>query len=237
MFGSSQGAGLLVKLGLFSLLVFIVIPRLMKLPLGDVTFVEYLRAVGLRTGVSWRKIIVLALSCYAIFAMSQLLGSLLFYSSNSGEFELDFSRHGFFDSRSIVAGIFEEIVMRGVMVTVLLGTLSKRRAIVISAAVFGGIHLLNLLNPESNVIWVSAQAVWAFAFGVIYAYLFVITRTILPLILIHYSVNATGGVWFRGLETQDVTSALYGIPFFGVLPAGLAILWGRFLWQRLQADA
>jgi hypothetical protein len=35
----------------------------------------------------------------------------------------------------------------------------------------------------------------------------------------------------RGLDGHDVTSALYGIPFFGLLPAGLAMLWGRYLWR------
>jgi len=115
-----------------------------------------------------------------------------------------------------------------VIVTLLLGFLPRVRAVVIGAAVFAGLHLLNMFNPEHSAIWVAAQTIWAFGLGLMYAYLFVATRTIVPLIVIHYLINGMVGVWLRGLDGQDVTSALYGIPFFGLLPAGLAVLWGAF---------
>jgi len=51
-----------------------------------------------------------------------------------------------------------------------------------------------------------------------------------------YESVVTGGVnaW---RESGFADSTLYGIPFSGVLPAGLAILWGRLPWHRLQSDA
>jgi len=122
-------------------------------------------------------------------------------------------------------------VLRGVIIAILLRTFSKLRSIVISAAIFGAIHLLNILNPEYSTIWVLSQTVWAFGLGLMYAYLFVTTKTIWPLIVIHYLINGMVGVWLYGLGGQDVTSALYGIPFFGLIPAGLAILWARYLWK------
>ncbi|MFH1277318.1 MAG: CPBP family intramembrane glutamic endopeptidase [Candidatus Eisenbacteria bacterium] len=232
--GNSEGAGVFVKLGFFSLLVFLVVPRLLKLPRGDISFSQYFQVVGLTTGVPLGRILILALSCYVIFAASQLIGSLIYYSTHPGGYALDISRHSLLSTRSIIAGIFEEIVMRGVIVTLLLGVFSRLKAVVVSAAIFAGLHLLNMLNPESSTVWVLAQAMWAFGLGVMYAYLFITTRTILPLILIHYLLNGTVSIWFRGLDGQDLTSALFGIPFFGLLPAGIAILWGRYLWRRYE---
>jgi hypothetical protein len=95
--------------------------------------------------------------------------------------------------------------------------------------VFAGLHVLNILNPGANSAWVLAQVVWAFGLGVMYAYMFTVLRSLYPLILIHYLLNALVGVWFQGLDARDAVSAVYGIPFFGVVPAALAMLWVRFL--------
>jgi membrane protease YdiL (CAAX protease family) len=229
--GTSYGPRVLVKLGLFAIFAFIVIPQLLRLPRGRLSSTEYLQVIGLRTRVPIHRILILALSCYFLFALSQLLGSLLYYSTHQGSYVFDLSRHSFFETGSIVAAVFEELVFRGVIVTLLLGILPRVRAVVIGAAVFAGLHLLNIFNPEYSTVGVAAQTIWAFGLGLMYAYLFVATRTIVPLIVIHYLINGMVGVWLRGLDGQDVTSALYGIPFFGLLPAGLAVLWGRYLWR------
>ena len=231
--GNSEGAGVFVRLCFNSAFFFLVVPRLLKLPRGKLSFREYLQAVGLTTSGSLGRIIILALSCYVIFAVSQLCGSLIYYSVHPGRYALDISRHGLLDTGCIMAGIFEEIGMRGVIVTLLLGVFSRLKAVVVSAGIFGGLHLLNLTNPGANTVWVLAQVVWAFGLGIMYAYLFITTRSILPGMLIHYLMNATVNIWFWGpVEGGVITSALYGIPFFGLLPAGIAILWGRYLWSR-----
>lgn len=237
IFGKIGGAGgVFVNLGVLSALVFLVIPRVLKLPLGDLSFREYLQAIGLSTGGSLGRIIILALSCYVIFAVSQLCGSLIYYSVHPGRFALDISRHSLLDWVPIMSGIFEEIVIRGVLVTLLLGVSSRLKAVVVSAAIFGGMHLLNLAQPGANTVWVLSQVVGAFGLGMMYAYLFITTRSILPCMLIHYLMNATVNIWFQGpVGGGEIASALYGIPFFGLLPAGIAILWGRYFWRRGEA--
>jgi membrane protease YdiL (CAAX protease family) len=233
--GKSEGVGVLVKFGLFSLLVFIIIPVLLKLPRGNVSFGEYLEVIGLKTRISIGRITLLALSSYFIFAVLQLCGSLIYFSTHAGKYVLDLSRHSLLGSGSIISGIFEEIVLRGVIVAVLLGTFSKVKAVMISSVIFACLHLLNIPNPQYTTVWVLAQTVWAFGLGLMYAHLFVTTRTIWPPIVLHYLINGMVGVWMRGLDGQDLTSALYGIPFFGLLPAGLAILWSRYLWKHWES--
>jgi len=233
--GNSEGAGVLVKFGIFSLLVFIIIPLLLKLPRGNVSFSEYLEVIGLRTRIPIGRILLLALSCYFIFAVIQLCGSLVYYSMHPGKYVFDLSRHSLLGSGSIISGIFEELVLRGVIVAILLGAFPKVKAVIISAIIFGCLHLLNIPNPEYTTVWVLAQTIWAFGLGLMYAYLFVTTRTIWPPIILHYLISGMVGVWMQGLDGQDLTSALYGIPFFGLLPAGLAILWSRYLWKYWES--
>jgi len=101
-----------------------------------------------------------------------------------------------------------------------------------SSAVFGGIHLLNLLNPDSVLSWVIAQSVWASALGWMYAEIFLRTRSLYLPIVLHVGINGTASVWFHGLNDSNFTSALFGIPFFGVVPALFGILWCRLLARR-----
>lgn len=223
----------LVKTAFFSVYVFLIIPHLLKGQAGVASFRHYIDKIGLRISRPLWRIILVVVACFSIFSVSQLIGSLIYYSSHSGSYVFDFSRHTLFESRSIVSGVFEEIVFRGVILALLLDSCSERRAIVLSAGLFALIHLLNVLNPDIHPFWVLSQSTWAFGLGIMYAYLFMKMGSILPLILLHYLINAFVGVWFRGVESRDVVSALYGIPFFGLIPAGLSILLIRFLSPRL----
>ncbi len=216
----------------FSFFAFAFIPKILKLPNGETSLGRYLDAIGLRTVRPVGPLAFLVLSCYALFAASQLLGSLIHHSVHSLPFSLDFARNSLLQSRSIHSALFEEIVMRGVIVALLVQSRSRRRSIIISATVFAGIHTLNMLNPATNKLWVSAQVVWAFALGAMYAQMFIAFRSLYPPIIIHYLINALVGVWFRGLDRQDPASAGYGILFFGVVPALLAMLWIRYMARR-----
>ncbi len=228
----NRGFGIIIKLVFFSVLAFVVIPFLLNLPAEKASMRSYFNNIGLKGGHSLARLLVLALSCYIIFGLFQTLGSLIFHLTTGREFLLDFSRHGLSDSRSIIAGIFEEIILRGVIVAILLAKYTKKRTILISAGVFAGLHLLNMLNPEAQRAWVLCQVIWAFGLGIMYAYILVEWRSLLPLIILHYLINALVGVWFSGLDTQTLNSGLYGILFFGLLPAGLAVLWARYLSSR-----
>lgn len=228
----NRALGILIKLAFFSALAFIVVPFLLRLPAGRSSIGSYLRNIGLKVDRSPGRLLTLALSCYLIFALSQTLGSSIFHLATGQEYSLDFSRHGLLDSRSIIAGIFEEIILRGVIVAVLLTRLPKKKTILVSAGVFAGLHLLNMLNPEAEKAWVLCQVIWAFGLGIMYASLLVEWRSLYPLIILHYLINALVGVWFRGLDTRTLNSGLYGILFFGLLPAGLSMLWARYLFSR-----
>lgn len=233
---ASQGVGpgsgptaVVVKLGVFALFIFVAVPILLGLPTGASTVRSFPSDVGLtRLSPAGRNLLLLV-AIYLTFALSQLAGQWIHQWTHGVPVLVDFGRSDLLGARTLTSGIFEEIVMRGVMLTYLLTRYSRGRSVLVSAAVFAAIHLLNLLNPASNPVWVLAQTTWAFAFGVMYAEVFIRTRSLYVPILIHLLVNGTVSVWFHGLGDQSLTSALLGIPFFGVVPAFLGILWVRWL--------
>ncbi len=236
-FGETRDYDVLLKFILFSISAFWIVPSLLKLPAGRTSFSNFLKDIGLISPYPFQWIVIVTVSCYMIFIVFQTSGSLIYHSQVSQKFLLDFSRHSLFDSGSIIAGIFEEIILRGVVIAVLLNKFQKNKTMLLSSAIFSGLHLLNIFNPETAKVWVVCQVIWAFGLGLMYAFILIRMKALLPLIFLHYLINAFVGVWFRGLDTQSLTSGLYGILFFGILPAGLSVLWVYFLSSRWKSKS
>jgi membrane protease YdiL (CAAX protease family) len=222
-------AAMAAKLVVLALSAFLVVPGLLRLPTGSTTIAGFPGDAGLSRIRPLGRNMLLLLCIYATFAASQTAGQWVNHEVMGGPFDIDPGRHSLFGADAPIQAVFEEIFMRGVMLAYLLTRYSKGRAVLVSSAVFAGIHLLNMLNPASNPVWVLAQVVWAFAIGVMYAEIFVRTRSLYLPILIHYLVNGTVGVWFYGLDGGGLTDALLGVPFYGVIPALLGLTWLRLL--------
>jgi membrane protease YdiL (CAAX protease family) len=61
---------------------------------------------------------------------------------------------------------------------------SEKKAIIVSSVLFGICHLMNVLGGAS-LIQTSVQICFAFAYGVAVALIFIISKSILPCILLH----------------------------------------------------
>jgi len=213
----------LIKLICFAFLSFIIYPRVLSKKKTRGPFQDYLNVIGLNTKISPGKIFIVFITCYLLFAGSQLLGSWLYHSSNGIPFRIVFGNHSFLASNSIISGIFEEIVFRGLILTLILRQHSKLKSILISSGIFAAIHLLNLLNPDAESLFVGSQIIWAFSLGAMYAVLFIETKSLWPIILIHYFINALVNVWFPGLDKMTMDLLPYGVLSFGIVPAVLTI--------------
>lgn len=226
------------------LTIFLFVPFVLRLPKGKRTFRQYLDDIGLTRIQPFVRLVLLALSCYVILALSQVAASFVYRLSEglpiNGNFVwqvFDLSRDLPPSSPSLLISfpsIFEEVVFRGIVLTVFLGKYSERKAIVFSSLGFGLMHLLNLTNGLEPV-WVMGQVVWAFILGLFYGYLFVRTRSLLPLMIFHYLGNVfisslTGYMQTRAtIEVQ----ALYGVILsLGIVPVTLMILWTRYFTSR-----
>ena len=108
--------------------------------------------------------------------------------------------------------IFEEVVLRGVILTMLLKVYSKRTAIFGSAILFGYGHFLNILNGPLTydlVLFVGAQVVWTSIHGILYGYMFLITGNLYANMFLHLSVNGMGNCFiYMPVVTPEVSAVL-----------------------------
>jgi membrane protease YdiL (CAAX protease family) len=226
------------------LTVFVLAPFVLRLPKGKRAFRQYLDDIGLSRVQPFVWLVLLALSCYAILALSQAAASFVYRLFErqpiSGWFVqqvFDLSGDLPPDSPSLlvsIPSIFEEVAFRGIVLTVFLRVYSERKSIIFSSIGFGLMHVLNLATGR-ELVWVMGQVIWAFTIGLFYGYVFVRTRSLLPSMIVHYLGNVfisslTGYMQARAsIEIQT----LYGVIFsLGVVPTILMILWTRFFTSR-----
>ena len=227
------------------LLLFILVPFVMRLPEGNRSFREYLDDIRLTNVKPLFRLIILAFSCYLILALCQVLGTVIFRFFEglkiSGEFVLsviDISHDLPPQSWSLLVSfpsVFEEVAFRGIILTMFLRKYSERKSIIISAAAFGLIHLLNLTGGR-DIVWVGGQVVWSFILGLFYGYLFVKSKSLIPNMIFHYLANVFVGSFTAYVQTAASTGieVVYGILFtFGIVPTTFMILWVRFFVSKL----
>ncbi|MFX1538876.1 MAG: lysostaphin resistance A-like protein [Promethearchaeota archaeon] len=220
-----------------ALCFFLLVPLVLHLPDGKKDIPEYLKDIRVRSSQPIIHILALGLSCYFIYMLSQLLGSLIY-----GQYSFDIYRAlppnswGLLESIPLV--FFEEILMRGLILTLLLKKYLEKQSILISAAIFGSYHILNLLNYVPSVSyetlkWTLGSMVWAFIIGLFYSYTFIKTKSLLPCIIVHYLSNTLINLWvFLPAATVEI-HVLYGIIFGeGIIPTALSILWVKFYTDR-----
>jgi membrane protease YdiL (CAAX protease family) len=157
---------------------------------------------------------------------------------------------------AIFSGVFEEIVIRGLVFRLLEEWLGSWTALALSALLFG---LLHIMNPNATLLAAAAISIEA---GILLAAMYMLTRRLWMAIGLHMAWNFTqGGVWgvsVSGMEMQGLLfNTMQGPPLltggaFGAeasLPAilvctslGLWVLWrahrkGRFVaasWHRFR---
>ena len=150
------------------LTVFLFVPFVLHLPKGKRTYRQYLDDIGLTRVQPFIRLVLLGLSCYIILALSQAAASFVYRISEGLPLTWNFVRQVFDLSGDLPPGspgllvsfpsIFEEAVFRGIVLTVFLGKVSERKAIIFSSLGFGLMHLLNLAGGR-ELVWVLGQSV------------------------------------------------------------------------------
>jgi membrane protease YdiL (CAAX protease family) len=138
----------------------------------------------------------------------------------------DFSQFGWKVAGNLMIGVFEEAGFRGVVLVALVrawGSTSKGlvRAIVVSSALFGLLHLLNL--RKEPVVPTLLQVVFATFVGICFAGVLLRTRALLLLMLIHGLIDLFGDLQVKSDAPATVSNALSACLI--TLPFGLAGWW------------
>ena len=226
------------------LLLFVIIPLLFKLPCGNGRLEHYLDDIGLLKLKPFLKLMLIGLTCYLIFLISQASGTIIFRVSQGNPVNVEFIREMFRFSSEFppksngwlvsLPSILEEFVFRGIILVVFLNKYSSIKAVIYSAISFGLIHLLNLAS-DKEMIWVLGQVIYNSIAGLFYGYLFLRTKSLLPVILIHYLNNLFIGTitsYIQSNASAEIQS-FYGIVFFfGLIPTTLSIIWIRYFLKK-----
>lgn len=223
---------------------FILAPFVLHLPKGKRTYKQFLYDIGFTRIQPFFRLVLLALSCYLILAMSQAAVSFIYRFLEGLPINGDFVRRVFDLSGDLnpdypsllisFPSIFEEVGSRGIVLTVFLSKYSERKSILFSSFGFGLLHLLNLFNG-ANVLWVMGQIVWAFIIGLFYGYAFVKTRSLLPPMIVHYLGNVFIGslTGYMQASASVETQVLYGVTLsLGIVPVTLMILWTKYFTSK-----
>jgi len=224
---------------------FILAPFVLRLPKGKRTYRQFLDDIGFTRVKPFFKLVLLALSCYLILALSQAATSFVYRLFEGLPITWSFARWQVFDLSGDLnpnypsllisfPSIFEEVGSRGIVLTVFLSKYSERKSIIFSSFGFGLLHLLNLFNG-ANVVWVMGQIVWAFIIGLFYGYVFVKTRSLLPPMIVHYLGNVFIGSLTGYMQASASVEAqvLYGVTFsLGIVPTTLMILWTKYFTSK-----
>ncbi|MDR2600032.1 MAG: CPBP family intramembrane metalloprotease, partial [Oscillospiraceae bacterium] len=108
----------------------------------------------------------------------------------------------------IGTGMFEEILIRGLILKLLLLAMGHTKkgiinACLISSAIFGILHIMNIVIV-GDLLPVIAQVIWATFFGVFYAALFLRTKTLWIPILLHGLTNVSTQI-FNVIVSPDIS--------------------------------
>ncbi len=146
----------------------------------------------------------------------------------------DFDQLGWKIVGNLMIGVLEEGALRGLVLVALVrawGTTSSGliRAVVVSSSVFGVLHLVNLFNkPVTQTL---LQVVFATFIGIGFAGVFLRTRALLALMVIHGLIDLGGALQLGADEPGTVASAVLAC----AVTFPFAIL-GVWLLRRGSAD-
>jgi CAAX protease family protein len=139
-------------------------------------------------------------------------------------------------ANGFAAGTLEELVFRGLILSILLNSNSHDqklsiawRAILVSSLLFSAPHALNILvgHAEARVV---AQVVWSFLLGIVFACLRIVGRSIWPVAVLHGAMNAFVHVNRLGVQIHP---SLLGAAALACAPLPLCI-YGAILLRREQ---
>jgi membrane protease YdiL (CAAX protease family) len=228
-----------VNLSAYGLMTLIFVPFVMGFRDRSQPYSAYLSEIRLANWRPFLKLLLLGISCYLLFAISQIAGTLVYRISQGGTIDQSFLSSAFpisseFPPNSLgflgsLISVLEEVAFRGVILALFLRHYDQRRAVLFSAIGFGVMHLFGLIGGQEP-LWVAGNVVWALMLGLFYGYVTLKSNSLLPAMLVHYLGNLFIYPWTAYIQDNASTPVLmfYSIIFtMGIIPVVLMTLWAR----------
>ena len=231
----STAAGFII-----GILVFIVfIPKVLRMPNGRTSLRKYVHDIGADRIRPLSRTLLIFIPCLISILVSQIVASLV-YNQLVLQWAFEDFTERLFDLTRIrtqigwspitsIGCIFEEVVLRGVVLTMLLQVCSERKAIAGSAVAFGYVHILNLLNGSityESLVFVTGQIAWTTIIGVLYGFMFLRTGNLYANMFLHWTANGLSNCFMYLPSVTPETHVLLNIFFnIGLLSTVISILW------------
>jgi membrane protease YdiL (CAAX protease family) len=224
------------------LVLFIIVPFVLRLPNGKTTFRQYLDDIRLSRIHPFLPLLMLGISSSLIMLLALSGSSLVFRLTQGLPLNVAFLRR-VINLRSnlppqslsyIVAfpAIFEEVSWRGVMLVLFMKKYSVKKSILITALGFGIFHIINLLGGVEPD-FVIRQVIFSSFVGLFYGYLVLRSNSLMPAMLFHYLVNMFIGSFTHYFQhyAPTGTQTLYSLVNLPIA-ATLLILWVKYYCGR-----
>ncbi len=223
------------------LVLFVIVPFVLKLPSGKQSFWKYLADIRLTNLKPFFPLLILGLSCSLVALLALATQSVAFRFFQDLPVSFEFLR-GMIPVKNdlppsmgyITAfpSVFEEITWRGVMLVLFTRKYSARKSILITSLGFSLLHLLNLLGG-TDPAFILRQVIFSAGMGIFYGVLVLRTDSLFPAMLFHYLVNMFIGSFTSYFQrhAQDCTQILYlliNIPFTTLL----LIAWVKYFSKK-----
>ncbi|GEL06413.1 CPBP family intramembrane glutamic endopeptidase [Rummeliibacillus stabekisii] len=127
---------------------------------------------------------------------------------------------------TLAVGFAEEIYFRGLILKTLEGV-GIKKAIIISSCIFGVTHLGNLAGG-ANIFYTIIQVIFAFTIGIVFAEIFYLTKSLIPVILWHFFHDAFG---FLQKQPQINETIL-----FAGIQTVILILYALYMWKMIKEE-
>lgn len=127
---------------------------------------------------------------------------------------------------TIAVGFAEEIYFRGIILKTL-EVLGIKKAIIISALIFGVTHIGNVIGGADMMLTL-IQISYAFIIGIVFAQLFIITKSLYPVILWHFVHDF---LCYIQKEPDAKTTIM-----IGGLQVIILVIYSVLLWKRLPDE-
>lgn len=190
-------------------LLLLIVPFILRIPNGRRSFTQYLEDIKLtKCRPLARNLIITVLSTLLLLSGLALTGVLY------GNFTLDFTfllpENSPILFVAVNAGLWEEIMWRGIILTLFLKRYRIRTSIALNTVLFALAHLSNLLVGQ-NLIVMLGQLIFVLIATPFIAYVFIKTESLLPGILIHFSIDALGPIFMNSMIQPGPSLIIGGI--------------------------
>jgi membrane protease YdiL (CAAX protease family) len=234
--------------GFLILLLFLVVPKGMKLPRKDETLLSYSKTIGFTRAKPLFRNLVVGFGSAAILCCTLYIGAIIlggFYLPPDFLFRAPNPIYGgvasfgwFIWIFMIRPGLWEEVAFRGVVIPLLSRKYKNVFTILISGVIFGLAHAFNIIpvlmsgGPHFLTLF---QVIYTTLIGFSMGYMYVKSKSLLPSIIYHYLIDTVGLAFINVLFENVVLGGVFLIVVLGVIPSILSIGFTKLVFWKYES--